>query len=122
MKFLTDENLFSFKLGGTDAFALPHEKQTFEEGDQTVTTYKFGDLKVTNVFKKYDRFGAVEWVNYFENEGEKNTPIISELFDCDCALPLAREEKRGWTAYLPTGEQTAKIYAPTGSIWSAKEF
>lgn len=122
MNFSADQNLFSFKLGGTDAFGLAHEKQTFVNGDQTITTYKFGFLKITNVFKKYGNYGAVEWVNYFENEGEKDTLVISELFDCDCALPLAREEKRGYTAYLPSGEQSTKIYAPNGSVWSAKEF
>ena len=122
MNFSADQNLISFKLGGTDAFGLAHEKQTFVNGDQTITTYKFGFLKITNVFKKYGNYGAVEWVNYFENEGEEDTPVISELFDCDCALPLAREEKRGYTAYLPSGEQSTKIYAPNGSVWSAKEF
>lgn len=52
MNFSADQNLFSFKLGGTDAFGLAHEKQTFVDGDQTITTYKFGFLKITNVFKK----------------------------------------------------------------------
>ena len=53
MNFSADQNLFSFKLGGTDAFGLAHEKQTFVDGNQTITTYKFGFLKITNVFKKY---------------------------------------------------------------------
>ena len=84
MNFSADQNLFSFKLGGTDAFGLAHEKQTFVDGDQTITTYKFGFLKITNVFKKYGNYGAVEWVNYFEISKEENRSGANLFISIHC--------------------------------------
>ena len=62
---IPNDNLFSFKLDGNDAFDLAYTKSVSETHGVTTTVYRFGDLKITNIFKKYDRFDAVEWVNYF---------------------------------------------------------
>ena len=119
---IPNDNLFSFKLDGNDAFDLAYKKSVSETHGVTTTVYRFGDLKITNIFKKYDRFDAVEWVNYFENVGKKNTGVISALYDCDCALPLPEEQKHAWCAYLPDGKTATRLYAPNGSVWAAKEF
>ena len=122
MDGLFSGRLFSFKLGGKDAGSLPHEKEVIKQGNRTTTIYRFGGLKVTCVLSEYGDFGAAEWVNYFENEGECGTEIISDLFDCDVALPLPEEKKREWTAFFPDAKTSTRLYAPVGSTWDTKEF
>lgn len=122
MEFLKSNRRFSFKLGGKNAFETDYSVEATENGNELVTVYSFdGGLKVTNIAKRYAN-GAYEWVNYFENTADKPTYVISDLWDCDVKLPLEHEENRKWTAYLPDVKTATKVYAPTGSVWSAKEF
>ena len=87
------------------------------------TVYLFdGGIKITNIAKKYDKYDAYEWVNYIENTSDKPSEIISDLWDCDCNLPIKYEENRKWEAYFPETKTATKVYEPTGSVWSKTEF
>lgn len=84
---------------GVDAWELPYKVETKEEQDRFVARYDFGNgLVITNEAKKYERFGAYEWVNYIENTSNSPTEIISDLFDCDVKLDFPYEENRKNTA------------------------
>lgn len=123
MKALKSNKRFSFKLNGENIWDTDFETEISEEGNTLKTMYQFENgLNVTNVLKKYDEYGAYEWVNYFENTSDKSSKIISELWDCDCSLELDHEENRKWEAYFPDVDKATKIYAPCGSTWTKKEF
>lgn len=123
MEFLRENRRFSFNLGGVSAWEMDYKSEVTCDENEVTTVYHFGGgLKVTNIAKKYEKFGAYEWVNYFENTSDKPSEIISELWDCDCTLPITYEEERKWEAYFPDVKTATKIYAPTGSVWSCKEF
>ena len=123
MNFLRNNKRFSFKLNGENAWDLPFKSETVEEKNTLTTVYQFENgIKVTNIAKKYDKYGVYEWVNYFENTSDMPSEIISELWDCDCAMPLEHEENRKIEAYFPDIKTATKIYAPSGSKWTKKEF
>ena len=123
MNFLKENKRLSFKLNGENAWDLDFKSEVMEEGNTLTTIYQFKNgLKVTNVAKKYDKYGAFEWVNYFKNTSDISSEIISELWDCDCTMPLEHEENRKWEAYFPDIKTATKIYAPSGSTWTKKEF
>ena len=88
MEFLKTQKRFSFRYGNNNIWESDFEKHVQEDGSDLITTYSFsGGLKVTNIAKKHEKYGAYEWVNILENTGSENTPLISELFDCDCEFP-----------------------------------
>lgn len=123
MNFLKDNRRFSFKIGGVDAFLTEHNTEVTENGNTLTTVYSFQNgLKVTNIAKRYEKFGAYEWVNYFENTSDTPTYVISDLYDCDVELPLEYEKEKEWVAYQPDPKVATKIYAPRGSVWSYDEF
>lgn len=123
MEFLKTQKRFFFKSGTTGVWDLNYESEVTEDNNALITTYYFeGGLKVTNIAKKYEKFDAYEWVNYIENISDTPTDIISELWDCDCTLPLEHENPRKWEAYYPDVKMATKIYAPTGSTWTNDEF
>ena len=116
MEFLKNQPRFSFLLGGIPWKECPHETtQTVNENEVT-TGYLFeGGLKLTNVAKYYPKFGAYEWVNHLENVGKTNTPILSELWDCDCELPVPYRETRPSSPWSPTKQECMYIMNPNGS-------
>lgn len=123
MDFLKENKRFSFRLGNETVWDLNYTADVTEEKDTLITTYYFeGGLKVTNIGKKYEKFGAYEWINYIENTADTPTEIISELWDCHCTLPFEHEDARKWEAYFPDTHTATKIYAPTGSTWTKDEF
>lgn len=123
MEFLKNNKRFSFKLGGLNAWDLDFKSEITCNGNEIISVYHFNaGIKITNIAKKYDKFGAYEWVNYIENTSDKPSEMISDFWDCDCTLPLKHEENRKWEAYLPNAKYATKIYAPTGSVWSKTEF
>lgn len=123
MDFLKSNKRFSFKLGGKNAWDTNYKTEVTLNGNEVITQYIFeGGLKATNIARKYEKYGAFEWVNYFENTSDKPTDIISELWDCDCTLPLKYEENKKHQAFLPNVQKATKIYSPTGSVWSNFEF
>ena len=94
MKFLKDNTRFDFLYNGKKFSECDFSVAVEENGNELVTVYTFSDgLKITNIAKKIDKFGSYEWVNWFENIGNKATGIISELWDASFALPLGFEEK-----------------------------
>lgn len=123
MEFLKANRRFDFLYDGK---ALDECNFTVTQNidDNTVTTvYSFEDgLKVKNIAKKHENPIAYEWVNYFENTSDKPTKIISELFDCYFESPFEHEDVRKWEAYFPDSKTATKIFAPSGSTWSADEF
>lgn len=123
MDFLKQQLRFSFKLNGNSISELDYiSKETVVE-DTITTEYILNDiLKITNVAKKYEAYGAYEWVNYIENISEQNTGILTDLYDCDITLPIEYEEPLARTAYQPSISEATKVYAPCGSTWSMKEF
>lgn len=123
MNFLKTQRRFSFLYDGKPISDSDYTVETNENGNIITTIYTFCDgLKVTNVATYYEKFGAYEWVNYFENTSDKPTKIISELWDCDCTFPLPHEEPRKWEARLPKVEEATKIYSPRGSLCDEYEF
>lgn len=123
MNFLKDNKRFSFKLNGENAWDLDFKFETVEEENTLTAVYQFKNgIKVTNISKKYDKYGAYEWVNFFENTSDMPSEIISELWDCDCSMPLEHEENYKWEAYLPEIKTATKIYSPSGSTCTRKEF
>ena len=80
MNFLRNSKRFSFKLDDKNARDLDFESEAAEEGNTVVTVYRFKNgIKITNILKKYDKYGAYEWVDYFENTAVMPSEIISEL-------------------------------------------
>ena len=124
MEFLKNNKRFSFKLGGMNAWDSDYKSEVTSIGNEVTTVYQFGGgIKITNVAKKYDKYDAYEWVNYIENISDKPSEIISDLWDCDCTLPLKYEENRKWgEAYFPDTKTATKVYAPIGSVWSKTDF
>lgn len=123
MNFLKNYKRFSFKIGEKSCWKTNYTVSVNTVGNETVTTYCFeSGIKITNVAKKYSNHNAYEWFNYIENTGDKPTEIISELWDCDVTVPLDYEENKKNTAFFPHPDTETKIYAPSGSDWSCKEF
>lgn len=124
LNLLKKQTKFSFLMDGKPFSEFAHTVTT-EELDNTVkTVYSFDcGLRVTNTLRFYPAFGACDWVNTWENIGNEPTPVISALWDADVTLPFAANvEKETRRAYLPQSEHVIKVYAPTGSNWSAEEF
>lgn len=116
MNFLKNNPRFSFLLDGKPALesAFTHEMQ--EQGNELKTIYRFEcGLTLTNFAKKYDRYGAYEWVNVLENTGNEPTPLISELWDCDCTLPCPHSEPHRRSPWMPSLDQSMFVLNPMGS-------
>lgn len=79
-------------------------------------------MRITNIAKKYEKFGAYEWINYLENTGSTPTGIISKLWDCDCELSLEYEEERKLSAIHPGPQNATGIFAPYGSMHTETDF
>lgn len=124
MKFLKENMRFSFKLGGIDARKIEYHIEQTQNGNELATVYSFpGGLKITNIARKYEKYGAYEWVNYIENTSDKPTEIISELWDCDVELPIEHEENCRRIAYRRSSDESTKLYAPSsGTNVQRKEF
>ena len=76
----------------------PYRADDFENGVLTVD-----DKLSVSVHKTlYDEYDAYESLLWFENKGEKNTEILSDIFDCDMLLPFGTEpSKRKPWGYIP---------------------
>lgn len=123
MKFLKENKRFSFKLDGINVWDTKYTCNVTEKENELITEYMFeGGLKVTNIAKKYDKYDAWEWVNYFENTSTEPTGIISELWDCDCSFFMEHEEEFRELSYASDIALATKIYSSGGSTWSSDEF
>ena len=112
---------FTFEYDGkpVDSAAVKPAR-TVAEGEWTCAEYRFGKgLKVT---LRSRRFGeAVEWVNWFENDGKEDTGRITRLRDADFLIPFAPDPALLSPAYRPEGLMT-RIYSQLGSTWEEGEF
>lgn len=123
MDFLKNRRRFSFNYGGKPSDELECKVTATEGENELITVYDFADgLRITNIAKKYPKYSAYEWVNHIENTSERNSQVISDLFDCDTELALPHAEKRKWTAYMQYPEDNTVIYSPKGSVWQSFEF
>ena len=123
MSFYSNKQLFSFKLDGIDSKDLNCKISATVDDNITTTVYDYdGGLRITNIFKKYDDFGAYEWVNYYENTSNEPTGILSDVFDCDVLVPLENDVDDLGAVWLPDRDDCTKIYAPCGSTCSPEEF
>ena len=63
---------------------------------------KIENLTVTVKTKKYEEYDAEEWVLWFENTGNSNTEIISDICDCDTVFPfeIDKSQRKTW-GYIP---------------------
>ena len=63
---------------------------------------KLENLTVTVKTKKYEEYDAEEWVLWFENTGDTNTKIISDICDCDTVFPfeIDKSQRKTW-GYIP---------------------
>ena len=123
MDFLKNNKRFSFLYGGKPFEACDFTVNIEEKENELITVYAFADgLKVTNIAKKINEFGAYEWVNWFENTGEKLTDIISDVWDSYFSVPMEHEEEAKLNAYLKNFDDVTQIYNPNGSDCSEYEF
>ncbi len=114
---------FSFLYDGKDIFSHNLEVKVSENGSEKLFEYRTEDgLKFTHVLKSYKNFNAVEWVTWFENTGEKESKILSEIHDCDITVPFEEDKELPWCAYMPESDKDMKIYSPRGSLWNKREF
>lgn len=123
MNFLEKNKRFSFLYNKKNAWDSEYSAQISVNGNTVTAIYDFeGGLRITNIAKKYEKFGAYEWINYLENVSDAPTGVISELWDCDCELPLEHEEERKITAVHPETQNATRIFAPYGSMWTETDF
>ncbi|MBE6931022.1 MAG: hypothetical protein E7463_12175 [Ruminococcaceae bacterium] len=123
MELLKNHRKFSFIYDGKTLEECKYSIRQTEQDQVLTTVYTFSDgLVVTNIARKYEKYGAYEWVNYFENTGNVPTGIVSCLYDCDITLPFAHQVSRRGTVNLPDADEVTKIIWPTGSDWSKDEF
>ena len=63
--------------------------------------------------RDFDEYGAFYRVIWFENRGESNTGIISDILDFDTTIPLEYAKTR--SGYMPT-EANACVTAMKGAV------
>lgn len=80
---------------------------SFNYGGKSITYKDLKDgvidknLSVTVKTHKYNEFDAIEWVLWFENSGEKDSKIISDINDCDMILPFDIDRADRRSMYIP---------------------
>ncbi len=123
MDFLKNNRRFDFVYGGKSIDECDFDVKQSENGNELITTYTFADgLVVTNIAKKYPKYGAYEWVNWIENTSKEPSEIISDLWDCKCSFALPHEDVNKNSAYFPALEDATIIYNPYGAICGKNDF
>lgn len=122
MEFLKNPRRFDLKVGGVSIWDKNPDVCQQVSDTCVITIVTLDGLRIVNKARKIDAYNAYEWVNTLENIGDTPTPILSEVWDCHCTFPFPYEDPVGWTAVRPNPKTATKIYAPTGSTWSAEEF
>ncbi len=121
MDFLKHDKAFDFLYGEVSIWDKDILCETKENGNEKISVYELENLRVTNITKTYERFGAYEWVNHFEAIGTEPTDIISELWDAigvfaaEAPAPIRK-------SYIPRKETEVILHAPVGSNLSVTEF
>ncbi len=125
MSFQKDKRTpyFSFNYNGeSTAEVLKNAKVTSAAKEEAVeTTFVLPDgLEITQSIKEYPNYGATEWVVSLNNNSSEHSGLITELFDCDIALPFEYDAPQ--TPGFNVKESAAAIYNPKGSVWARDEF
>lgn len=121
MDFLNNTKKFDFLYGGKSFWEYDYNLEIINEYNKTTAVYTLTDgLKITSVTTKYG--DAYEWVNWLENTSDKNSNIISELWDCSVFLPMPYEDEVKPSAYQPEFTKGTTVYTAKGSNWSYDEF
>jgi len=99
---------FSFVYGGRKSSeflgAWAPKRSRSSSSEHTITWVDPATrLEVRCVITQFPQFPVVEWVLYFKNLGETNTPILSEIRALDSGLPVARE--RGVRVHYAKGSE-----------------
>ena len=112
---------FSFQYGGVDSSELlPH--WTFEEKsiDKLNTAYSWTDpktgLKVSAHVRRFERFAGVDWVLYFENTGEKETPLVENVRTLDLDVKMRGGDNPTSVIHTLHGDN----HGPTG--WTPAQY
>ena len=85
---------FSFRYGGAASAELlkawTRTESTSDAADHVARVHTWTDpktgLKVQSVMRVFKRYPAVDWVLYFQNDGEKDTPILEDIQTLDLTL------------------------------------
>ena len=78
MSISWEQKRFSLQYGGKALTEWPMQRETRENGAETVVCWRLEDgLVVTNVFRQCAEFSACEWVTWLENTGTSNSKMIS---------------------------------------------
>lgn len=114
MDFLKQQPRLHFMYGGKPMSEAGYTVQQTETADTLTTVYTMADgLKLTNIATKHG--DAYEWVNWWENNTDHPSEIVSELWDGYVTLPLPHEEPLGKVAQKPAFNEVTMVYAPRGS-------
>ncbi len=82
--------LFSFGYDGAEhANHIKKWKKTVETTDNGWTvTYKNGDVTAWSEITFDEEMAAIEWTNYFKNEGSSDSPVISNIQAIDSVVTI----------------------------------
>ncbi len=122
--YFTDFNTYlSFNYAGKPfAESAPSLSET-RDGDIVTRILSFSDgLRVTTTVKKLDGFDAYDWVSYFENTGDADTALISDILDADVILPMPHTDGVPYTAFFADDDAYTWVHSPIGSVWALDEF
>ena len=119
MKLIKNKH-FSFLYDGVDFTELVKEYNACETKDGITYEYTLKDgISVTNIGKYYADFDAYEWVTWFENTTAAPSGIFSDINDSDLLLLFPADKKTDESHKL---DDIVKVYAPSGSNQTMKEF
>lgn len=76
---------FSFKYNGVPFSEI--DKTILQNNDSLVYTLPDG-LEMTCKIERFPQYGVTKWTNYWNNKGDSDSGLITELFDCDIIIPF----------------------------------
>ena len=104
-------------------FSFQYKRRPFDLADVTVTPaeygrlYEYGDgLCVELHIEEYPAYNAVKWTLWFENKGEHDSGLISDILDCDATWRFTKQEGAApLILYDTKGNATYESYLNAGS-------
>ncbi len=121
MDFLRNTRRFDFLYGEKPWDEVKKTGFVTEKDNEIVSIYYIEDaLTVKNTAKKYEAFGAYEWVNSLE--AKKDTELLSELWDAVFTFSTEKNKNPMRRAYIPGKESEVILQTPAGSNLSVTEF
>ena len=98
----------SFKLAGSESASILKDWQTEWTAGESGPGFAGFEVKLTDPqsklecgckIKLFDDFPAIEWVGYFKNNGDKDSPIISDIQALDAPFTKPKKDERWRLAY-----------------------